>query len=64
MSVQRGLPRRPAWLYPEGSVLTMRDGRRFIVYYQETKVYDEFGVMGNPADYIYSRWRRQWKQIS
>lgn len=64
MSIQRGLPRRPAWWYPEETVLTMRDGRKFSVYYQEIKIYDEFGVLGDPDDYVYSKWRKRWKRVS
>lgn len=62
MSVQRSLPMRPAWLYPVGSVLTTKDGRKFVVYEQEIRFYDEFGVMGNPDDYVYSKWKKRWKQ--
>lgn len=63
MSVQRSRPRRPAWLYPAGSILTLRDGREFIVDEQEIQIYDEFGIVGDPDDYIYSKFRKYWRRV-
>lgn len=63
MSVKWSIPRRPARWYPEGSVITLRDGRKFVVDVQEIKVYDEFGNIYNPSDYIYSKYRKYWRQI-
>lgn len=63
MSVQRSRPRRPAWLYPAGSILTMQDGRKFVVVEKEIEYYREFGTLGDPADYLYSKWRRKWELL-
>lgn len=63
MGVKRSLPRRPARWYPAGSVLTFRDGREFIVDEHEVRIYEEFGSVNNEEDYLYSKWRRYWRQI-
>lgn len=63
MGIERSQPRRPARWYPAGSVLTLKDGREFIVDEQEIRLYDEFGSTNNENDYMYSKWRKYWRKI-
>lgn len=63
ITVERSRPRRAAWLYPTGSILTLKDGREFIVDERQIRVYDEFGNMGDPKDYLYSKYKRYWRHL-
>lgn len=39
--IKRPIPRRPAWWYPVGTTLTLRDGRVFRVIAEREKVWDD-----------------------
>lgn len=41
----------------------MQDGRKFVVVEKEIEYYREFGTLGDPADYLYSKWRRKWELL-
>lgn len=60
--IQRGLPRRPARLYPVGTRLTMRDGRVFEVRQKVITVYEHHWA-GGPGQWVKDR-TRYWALVS
>jgi hypothetical protein len=49
----RPWPRRPAWLYPVGTLLTLRDGRTFQVAVHSLRMYD---IHADGEGYSYRVW--------
>ena len=61
--VTRPTPRRPAWLYPTGSLLVLRDGRVFQVELVPT-LYSEDPSYGHGGyEYEYVRYHREWRLV-
>lgn len=63
MTVKRSIPRRPAWLYPVGSILTMKDGRSFKVTTEKIKVWDDPSMGHGGGDWVWIDSSRYWREL-
>lgn len=59
----RPFPRRPAWLYPVGTVLTLNDGRVFKVVTENLVVWNDPTEGRGGGDWVLEDSARFWRQI-
>lgn len=56
-------PKRPAWLYPEGTKHVSDNGTYVVGRNYGTEVFDPSNGLGGLPDTVHTRTRRFWKKV-
>jgi len=62
--ILRPHPRRPAWMYPVETLLTLKDGRVFEVASERVKYWDDPSVGRGGGDWAWKDSKRFWRRVS
>lgn len=62
--VVRSRPRRPAFLYPVGTTLTLKDGRVFEVVTERVKYWDDPSMGRGGGDWAWKDSQKFWRRTS